>query len=60
MQQREVATYKVRIEGKDALGFRQRWSVSIRATNGHDAIEATRKLATEMSVSKAQAKRLEE
>jgi len=61
-QQREVATYKVIVEGKDCLGIRCRRKDSVRATNARSAILQVQQDAIArlnmVEVTKSQARRL--
>ena len=62
MQQREVAIYKVTVEGKDVLGYRCRLRERVHATNARTAILAVRQDAITrldmVEVTKSQARRL--
>jgi 1,2-phenylacetyl-CoA epoxidase PaaB subunit len=61
-QQREVAEYRVVVEGKDTLGHRCRLSERVHATNARTAIRTVQQDAATrldmVEVDKSQARRL--
>ena len=62
MQQREVAKYRVTVEGKDALGYRVRLRENVTTTNAQKAIAAVEKDAQDrldaVVITKSQARRI--
>jgi len=62
MQHREMAVYRVIIEGKDGLGFKCRRKDSVRAVNAREAIKVVEQEAVDrlnmVVVDKSQARRL--